>query len=289
MASCPPIIKQYWIERVSSAVDQAAVEYQAADQQLDDAQRLAVQRRRDAAAKVKAVIREVAEERREAGGQESDGETSATILKLVSKQQSAKKSKTKEQTKLLAELLEEAQEAETGYVVIQPSATQPQCAEQSQASQQLSFLQEVSGRNELNSSSETQSSTSTLTQSRPKAQLRDPLGYAHETVNSLTRKIRDLSTLTYTDESMQLLAAMWMNIVEMRHADPEEAKIRNADIIAQQVVTEERRAAARSITEPLKDLSDWQLLSLQKHIERAWHEFQQTLELPNGVGSCILL
>jgi len=81
---------------------------------------------------------------------------------------------------------------------------------------------------------------------------------------------------------MQLLAAIWMDIVDLRAV---KAKLRHTDKIGKQVVTKERQAEARTVTEPLKDqfIIDKDLLALQLEVERAWQDCQNSLDLSQSL------
>jgi len=306
-----------WIERVKAAVERAAAEHRAADQQLADAQRLAAQRHRVADSILAAVIRQVeADCRGVACGREMtiDQETSIrenlTIIPapISTKQRSkqkykkkvGKKSLSKIKVKAMKGLMEESQEVETEQIMIDLlSSTSQQRADQPQMSPEeaCEFLHSASERN---SASEYQPPTNNdKTQTRPGAQLEDPLWFAGETLTALIANTSD-ETNEDLEESMQLLAAMWMELVVLRDADPHEAKLRRAAVIAEQVVTDESRAAARTVTDHLKGLPDRKLLSLQFDIERAWHNFEQSLDPDDDFehsprpakpvqGSCVLL
>jgi len=307
----------YWMERVSAAIEQADAEHLAADQQLEDAQRLAAQRHRDADAKLAEIIREITAERRAVVEQEPDGETTAPNLKPVTMKRQSKPTHTAEtQEKSFTGLLEEDADAgdimnllfstprqgETENILDQQPTTPPeaeaeqvmnqllttpfQCAEQSQGSHQFGVTVPTasSDKTEMNSpsNSERQAPTKIKIRKQSQAQREDPVGYAYKVLHSLRWNTKDHGT----EESLQILATMWKDIVEMRDADPDEFMIRQPPAgISKKVVTEERRAAARTITQPLERYSDSFLLSFQLSIEDAF-EWRQQWDIMNY---CILL
>jgi len=180
-----------------------------------------------------------------------------------------------------SEAMHQAAEIETMNQL--PSAA-PQVVDQSQVSQETDagFLDAVSDKNSASESAEPPNKK--MKPAPPQAQLQKPLWYTNNLINSLS-----LNTKAYNrEESMQLLAAMWRNIVEMRGVDPEEAKLRQAPAaMLEKVVTNDRRDAARRVTESLKDLSDWELLSVQLDIEQTWRNFES--RWGSGDSTCILL
>jgi len=264
-----------WVEIVSAALEKVAAEHCAADQQLDDAQRLAAQRHRDADEMLETAIWGVTMEEDDTSEQELNSD------------QELPDGETSESTK---------QDRETEKMN-EPLTTSQQLADQSQVSQEVSAANlDAAFDRKSASDSDDQPLNKKMKQTLPQAQLQDPLGYASDIIYSLSRNIKNHNK----DESYQLLAAMWMDIVELRGVGPEEAKLRQAPAIGDKVVTEERRAAARSITEPLKGVSDMELLSLQLDVEQTWSHLElmcsmwgldvdPTAPVPDNRNSCTLV
>jgi len=193
------------------------------------------------------VMREVAAERRATGGQElnshqksSDKETNESAVQ---------KSGTEQMNQLLT--------------------TPPQLAVPSLVSQKVGagFLDGLTDKNSA-SDLEYQPPNKKMKQTLHAAQ-QQAQGYANGTINSFIQNTKGSSR----DDSRQLLAAMWMEIVELRGVGPEGAKFRQSAAMAETVVKEERKAAARFIIEPLNGLSDTELLSIQMKLESAWRHF----------------